>query len=458
MSRERPNAGAGAARSQASVRRRLVVLVAVVTGSAVVALTLLVQALLAWTTRDSADTALAERAQSVAAATTVEQGRLVTPGSRLDSGVAVYDETGRLVAGSVPAALTADYTALAGVTEPRARMVRGDQRLYALPFSSQDLAGQSRSGVVVVVERLAPYEETEAVALLVSIVAGLLLVAVATAMAAWASRRALAPVSAMAATAEEWSERDLDRRFDLGPPRDEITSLGQTLDRLLEKVAGAIRAEQRLTAELAHELRTPLTVVRGAADLLVMSSDLSPDDRAEAEEIRASAARMADTVTSLLSLARQGGPGVDGGAREQPRADLDEVLYDCVAALGPAGDRVSVHVPDGLAAQVPADLLRRAVQPLLENAVRLATAVSVTAQPAGTRVQVRVEDDGPGVAEELRDRLFTPGASTRGTSGGLGLSLARRVARSIGGDTVLVSPADPTVFAVELPLAPPAPR
>ncbi|MEZ5191938.1 MAG: HAMP domain-containing protein [Nocardioides sp.] len=230
----------GLPRWQASVRRRLVVLVVVVTGSAVVALTLVVQALLAWTTRDSADTALAERAQAVAAATKAGQGSLSTPVTLLDSGVAVFDESGRLVAGSVPTALTDEYSALAGATRAQARTVRGDQRLYALPFSARGRpAGtQSRRGVVVVVERLAPYEETEAVALLVSVAAGLLLVMVATALTAWVSRRALAPVSAMAATAEEWSEHDLDQRFGLGLPRDEITSLGQTLDRLLEKVAG----------------------------------------------------------------------------------------------------------------------------------------------------------------------------------------------------------------------------
>src|SRR5205085_589409 len=79
--------------------------------------------------------------------------------------------------------------------------------------------------------------------------------------------RALAPVAEMARTATAWSENRLDRRFGLGPARDEITGLGAVLDSLLERVGAAIRAEQRLTAELAHELRTPLTVIRGEAQL-----------------------------------------------------------------------------------------------------------------------------------------------------------------------------------------------
>ncbi len=72
-------------------------------------------------------------------------------------------------------------------------------------------------GVVVVAESLSPYEADEHVALVVAVVAGLIIVGLATLLVSLASRRVLQPVAAMAATAEDWSEHDLDRRFDLGP-------------------------------------------------------------------------------------------------------------------------------------------------------------------------------------------------------------------------------------------------
>ena len=79
--------------------------------------------------------------------------------------------------------------------------------------------------------------------------------------------KALQPVADMTARAAEWSENDLDRRFELGPPHDELTALSATLNGLLARIASSLRHEQRFSAEMAHELRTPLSGVRGEAEL-----------------------------------------------------------------------------------------------------------------------------------------------------------------------------------------------
>ena len=92
----------------------------------------------------------------------------------------------------------------------------------------------------------------------------------------------------MAERAEDWSAQNLARRFDLGLPVNELSQLGQTLDHLLDRVAQAIRAEQRLSAELAHEIRTPLAAIRGSAELALLrkpanlnSAPTSPKSRTE---------------------------------------------------------------------------------------------------------------------------------------------------------------------------------
>ena len=151
--------------------------------------------------------------------------------------------------------------------------------------------GGERIGTVVV-GRVArgPYEHTEHLALHR---ACSLLDACILALGVLVARRvvgkALQPVADMTAQAADWSEHDLDRRFDLGPPRDELTALSATLDRLLARIESSLRHEQRFSAEMAHELRTPLSVVRGEAELALPRPGGSAGDapRARADAARA---------------------------------------------------------------------------------------------------------------------------------------------------------------------------
>jgi len=99
------------------------------------------------------------------------------------------------------------------------------------------------------------------------------------------------PVAGMTAAAADWSERDLDRRFNLGPPRDELTALSATLDGLLARIAASVRHEQRFSAEMAHELRTPLAGLRGETELALRRRDLAPHVRESFEAILRSAER-----------------------------------------------------------------------------------------------------------------------------------------------------------------------
>src|ERR1700749_1589531 len=91
----------------------------------------------------------------------------------------------------------------------------------------------------------------------------------------------------MTATAAEWSEHDLHRRFGLGPPRDELTALAATLDGLLGRIDAALRHEQRFSAEMEHELRTPLSLVRGEAELALRAGRTDPERRAALEAVLA---------------------------------------------------------------------------------------------------------------------------------------------------------------------------
>jgi len=302
-----------------------------------------------------------------------------------------------------------------------------DIRFRVVPIVEPGRAAPA--GAVVVALSTAPLESLQKQVLGGSLViAALVLLAGALALRT-AINRALEPVVRMTARAEDWGAHDLDRRFELGPPRDELTGLATTLDGLLDRIAASRRHEQRFASEMAHELRTPIAGLRGRAELALGSP--APDEKDDAlRAVVAQSARLTETVDTLLAVAR-GELDPAGGAVDLA-ALAREVEQVEVVALG-AG-------PLPLAEGEP-DVLRRALAPLVANARRHARArVTLELSASGGRVRVTVRDDGPGLDPELGERAFDPGVrgsgERDGTGAGLGLPLARRLARSCGGDVV----------------------
>ena len=432
-------------RKPTTLRRRRVALTGTLSAFAALALVVVVQVVLAGAASDAVARVLDDRADALIGSTTTSPGgSLEVPAAVLAPGVAVYDATGELVAGFVAPSQERTFDGIAEATTRTMVEVDDSYAALARPFTLDD----GTSGVVVLSEPVTPYENDERNAFVVSVAAGLLMVLLAVVLAAWISRRALAPVQTMADTAREWSEHDLDRRFDLGAPTDEIRALGRTLDELLDKVARTIRAEQRLTSELAHELRTPLTAIQATAELMAMRPGLDPQLREDVADVLAGCRAMAGTMTVLLEIARRQAEGSLDGSTTGGR------LADAVRRRH-TDARLEVDLPSDLTVEVPVEVALRVLEPVLDNALRVADRVTVTAAagPGAGLVALRVRDDGPGVAPALVDALFDPGTTDRvGAGSGLGLSLARRVARSVGGDVVLESGAAAgATFVVTLP-------
>jgi two-component system OmpR family sensor kinase len=427
-----------------SFRRQIVILTTCVTAFAMVVLTVVLQLILADLSNSTVDRVLEDRADAVVGSVVDATAgtSLEVPTAELDSGVVVFDATGTAVVGIAAAPLQETYTALSTTDVTRYRTV-GETRLVAAPFTTT--AGTP--GVVVVSERLAPYEEAERYALIVSLITGALATAAAAAIAAWVTSRALMPVAVLARTAADWSEHDLSRRFELGAATNEITALAGILDTLLDKVSAAIRSEQRLTSELAHELRTPLTAVQGTADLALMGDGLSPDARESIEDIADAARRMSTTITTLLEVAR-----TEASQREASSCSLVGVVEDVLRNVHHDHLEVKVSVASHRVA-APSAILARALAPVVENAVRFARhRVSISSSESTTGdVIVMIDDDGPGV-DLPAETIFLPGTTSSGGSGaGLGLALARRMARSIGGELDLAQPQGPTSFVLRVP-------
>lgn len=440
------------------LRRQVVGTTAAITLIVMAALTLLVHEVLATTVEGDVSGLLQSRAEAVAATLTLRDRHVVaqaTPTETLDRTTWVYDLEGRLVEGpATEGTLGSAVEGLSGSRQERTTAVGEEFRLLAVPVRLP-AEGSEVAAVVVVAVDLAPYERTEHYALLVTLALGFIVVVGGAGVSAWSLHEALKPVSAMAARAREWSEQDLDRRFDLGEPRDEISSLATTFDTLLGRVAEVIRSEQRLSQEMAHELRTPLATVRAEAEIAALQPKVPAKTRAALERIVAACDTMSTAITALMEIARSGG----GIGRTSP-ADIFESLRED-GGPGPVG-RIPVTlapVPVGLVVAAPHDLVLRALSPLLDNARRHASSlVTLRAVARGSVVEFHVEDDGPGLEGGDVEELFVPGHRGATSPGaGLGLPLARRVARSLGGDVHVVAGAGGGHFVLTVPSSPAGP-
>jgi signal transduction histidine kinase len=387
---------------------------------------------------------LRSRAQTQIAALAIHNGHITvhaTPLDVPDREAWVFDGR-RLIARPTHVEAVVDRAAVAlGRTAGRVvvRDAREDIALRAQPVRSRG----RQIGVVVVGMSVDSVERLEG-----SVLAGSVVLAALLLLGGWRAIRgavdgALRPVAAMTRDAAAWSATDLDQRFDLGPRRDELTGLAATLDGLLGRIAASRRHEQRFASEVAHELRTPIARIRARAELALRSGPDGDADRAGAlESVVTEVDRLTAAIDALMAMARR-------------EVDPTSESVDLAAVVREAADGAAVEAPPSLPrGEGDPEVVRRALAPLLENAQRFAHEhVELVLSASGGRVRVAVRDDGPGVAPELGERAFDPGVRGDGQpsgGAGLGLALARRLARSCGGD-VTIGDAPGGCFVLELP-------
>jgi two-component system OmpR family sensor kinase len=442
----------------AGLRNRLLAVVVLATAAALVATTVGFNVVLGSRLDSAANDLLRSRIEAELNEGHVRGGRLVVP-AEFDDGTA-FDQPVWLFAGTrvierprnVPA-LDRIARTLAGGPARRFDAPDGSARLQAEPIIDDG----RRIGTIVAAVSLTPYKRSRDTALVSSVVVAAALLIVSIVATRWVLSAGLRPVARMTAQAAEWSENDLDRRFGLGPPRDELTHLAATLDGLLGRLAAGLRHEQRFSAELSHELRTPLTRMRAQAQL-ALADDLTDEQREAWTAVLRSSDEMAETLDALLAGARAEARPRPGVADARHAADVVAERFRPLAAERDV--RIAVD-GDGqpLRAGVDAELLERLLQPLVDNACRYASStVTITVGHEPERVVYAIADDGPGVPEAERERIFEP--AVRGSAGtairegtGLGLALARRLARAAGGSVEAVERAEGGCFVVRVPRA-----
>jgi len=265
----------------------------------------------------------------------------------------------------------------------------------------------------------------------------------------WFSRRLAQPLDELATAARRFGAGDTAARAGLDHG-DELGDVGRAFDEMADRTAAMLHAQRQLMADVSHELRTPLARIRVALELAaedpMAAKDVLTDVGADLDEID-------QLIEDILTTARLDTEQARLERRPARIGELAERAAQRFAARHP-GRKLETMVATDREREIECDpvLLRRAIDNLLDNAAKYSepgTAVRLVVDeaegPDGARVEFAVVDRGIGMSAEELERAFTPfwradGSRTRRTGGvGLGLALARRIARAHGGDVTLAS-------------------
>lgn len=263
------------------------------------------------------------------------------------------------------------------------------------------------------------------------------------------TRRALRPVEGIRKEmAVITASTDLSRRVPEPGSRDEIDRLARTTNETLGALEESVERQRRFVADASHELRSPIASLRTQLEVGIAHPELL-----DAEGAVEDAVRLQNLAADLLLLAR-----LDAGERPaDSRIDLAALVREEVSQR--VGDRIAVTVGELAGAEVAGSRSQvgRVLGNLLDNAQRHAEgAVRASVVREGKWAVLRVEDDGPGVPPEERERIFErfvrlDDARSRDDGGaGLGLAIARDVAERHGGTLVV---REGSVFELRLPAA-----
>ena len=273
------------------------------------------------------------------------------------------------------------------------------------------------------------------------------------------ARRVTRRLEALASGVEAWGAGTLKTRVPADGD-DEIARLGATFNRAAERLDALVAQQKQMVATASHELRSPLARIRMGLELVSEEPD-AERRQARVRQLHGDVVELDGLIEELLLHARA---DARTAARPAQPVELQALVAEEAARTGAA-----VHDGPPIVLAGDAVMLRHMVRNVLENAQRHGApapgsppAVRATLEVRDGHARLAVDDDGPGIPEEDRERVFAPFFRRRGGAGapsghGLGLALVRQVARYHGGDAVcLANPRGAGArFEITLPLGRP---
>ena len=375
----------------------------------------------------------------------------------------IYDEQGRLIAGSVPTGFPADTT------------------LKAFSFQTFSASGNAWS----VYDAALPYGEdqilwirgilpsetlfsVERTLFFVLLVACPLLIAVALLVGYSITRRAFLPIEEIRRTAETiGAGGDLSARIPTERTQGEIRQLAETFNEMFGRLETSFEHERQFTSDASHELRTPVAVITSQAEYSLLP-DATPEEQREGlEVILEQAQKMSALISQLLMLAR-----ADSGTQQLTMAPVDLSLLasmtaeQCREAAARRQIRLDCEIAPGIMTEGDQASLVRVFLNLLENAIQYGRPggfVKLTLAVQNDFAVCSIADDGIGIARENLERIWQrfyrvdPSRNPGGSNTGLGLSLVKWIIEAHHGTMEAESGLGKgSCFTFRLPLQPPA--
>ena len=419
--------------------------------------------------------------RAVAAARTIERGETLSSEDDDDDqlildgvSVIIRDESGKMLqkinlpGGPVHGGVWREALG-SGEAASGTAVFSGDDAYYvhAIPVDPP-------SGTARVVEAGKPYEPTEETldvlgAVLATGIGAAFLLSIAGAY--FLARAALRPVDAVTSATREMGESDLSKRLPVANAKDEVGRLVTTINALLSRLEAAfsrreeaLERQRRFAADASHELRTPLTAISGHARMLDEWALEEDPERARRSvgAIRREAGRMRNLVESLLALTR----GDEGASLEIGRHDLAAVAEEAAQATRDAsGEKLSVEYArprHEIEATFDRNRVLQVAFILLDNAVKYTPeggSVAVRLREEDHMAVLEISDTGVGIAEDelplVFERFYRTDHSRADGGAGLGLSIARQIVESHGGEIRATStPGKGSTFTLLLPKRP----
>jgi signal transduction histidine kinase len=266
----------------------------------------------------------------------------------------------------------------------------------------------------------------------------------------WLGSIALTPIEQIRRAAERITADRLDERIPTQGPADEIGGLIQVLNATFERLQGSFEQAARFSADASHQLKTPIAILRAAIDEILDEQGISPEQRSRVVDLLQQTRRLTSVAENLLLLSR-----ADTGrlALRRTSFNLRNVIEGSIEdarTLGEKNDlKIEAKVPEKLPMFGDRDMVELALQNLVENAVkynRPGGKIAVSTEETSDGMQICVGNNGRGIPPERAAHVFKRFYRARGdeqTPGhGLGLSIARELARAHEGDLTLTKSSD----------------
>ena len=292
---------------------------------------------------------------------------------------------------------------------------------------------------------------------LIIIPAGLIITGFA---AYFISKAAFKPITQMANTAKNISGENLDKRLELPKAKDEVRSLGETLNEMIERIDNAFKSQKRFVANASHEIKTPLTVIQTELEILEKKMN-DPDTQESIKNALSEIENLTKLTNSLLTIVK-----LDASQSKLNLSNfrIDELLADCIQTLNKAAMnrdiQINLFIDDPVEINADKEKLRSVFLNLIDNAIKYSlfnSEIKIRINKSDDNISISIENSGHGIPQSdipyIFNRFYRSNEIRAEINGsGLGLAIAKEIVELHRGKISVESKVnDKTNFTVILP-------